>query len=113
MIHPHTALRFITDKIGYGVVATQLIPRGTITWVRDDFDQAFSALHIESMAPIYHALTTKYCFVDAKGDSRLWWDLARKEKSLVEAVAVLAHKIPIASCRQNYYPGIMRRPLWP
>jgi hypothetical protein len=77
MIHPHTELRFINEKIGYGVVATQLIPRGTITWVRDAFDQTFSALHIASMAPIYRDLITKYCFVDAKGDSILCWDLAR------------------------------------
>ena len=77
MIHPHTELRFINEKIGYGVVATQLIPRGTITWVRDEFDQAFSALHIASMAPLYRALAAKYCFVDAKGDYILRWDLAR------------------------------------
>jgi hypothetical protein len=79
MIHPHSELRFVNNKIGfgYGVVATQLIPRGTITWVRDEFDQAFSVLHIESMAPIYRDLTTKYCFVDAKSDSILCWDLAR------------------------------------
>jgi hypothetical protein len=25
MIHPHTELRFISDDIGYGVVATQFI----------------------------------------------------------------------------------------
>ena len=77
MIHPHTELRFVNEQIGYGVVATQLIPRGTITWVRDEFDQAFSALHIETMAPLYRALTTKYCFVDAQGDAILCWDLAR------------------------------------
>jgi hypothetical protein len=77
MIHPHTELRFINDQIGYGVVATQLIPRGTITWVRDEFDQAFSAMRLESMAPLYRDIAAKYCFVDAKGDYILCWDLAR------------------------------------
>lgn len=35
MIHPDTELRFINPEIGYGVFATQFIPRGTITWVRE------------------------------------------------------------------------------
>ena len=77
MIHPHTELRFINEKIGYGVVATQMIPRGTITWVRDEFDQAFAATHIERMLPLYQDLAAKYCFVDARGDYILCWDLAR------------------------------------
>jgi hypothetical protein len=199
MIHPHTELRFINEKIGYGVVATQMIPRGTITWVRDEFDQAFAATKIERMLPLYQDLAAKYCFVDARGDYILCWDLARylnhscepscrsagydfelavrdiapgeeltddygslnleydfvcfcqtplcrekirpddlaryadswdgivaepfrlirtvsqplwplvKEKAVVEAV--LANRLPIASCRQNYYPGVMLKHL--
>jgi uncharacterized protein len=77
MLHPHTELRFINDRIGYGVVATRLIPRGTITWVRDDLDRALSAAQVERMAPIYHDIVAKYCFVDARGDFILCWDLAR------------------------------------
>lgn len=38
MIHPDTELRFINEKIGYGVVALKLIPRGTITWALDKLD---------------------------------------------------------------------------
>jgi hypothetical protein len=36
MIHPWTELRFINDSIGYGVFATQFIPKGTIVWALDD-----------------------------------------------------------------------------
>jgi len=77
MLHPHTELRFINAPIGYGVVATRLIPRGTITWVRDDLDQAFCIEQVKSMAPVYRDIIAKYCFVDAKGDFVLCWDLAR------------------------------------
>ena len=77
MIHPHTELRFINDQIGYGVVATRLIPCGTITWVRDAFDQSLSAAQVERMAPIYRDIAAKYCFVDARGNLVLCWDLAR------------------------------------
>jgi hypothetical protein len=77
MLHPHTQLQFINDQIGYGVVATRLIPRGSITWVRDDLDQTFSAAQVERMAASYREIIDKYCFVDAKGNFVLCWDLAR------------------------------------
>lgn len=77
MVHPHTQQQFINEEIGYGVVATRLIPRGTITWVRDAFDQVISAVKVERIAPIYRDIVVKYCFVDAKGDFVLCWDLAR------------------------------------
>jgi hypothetical protein len=77
MIHPNTELRFINPKIGYGVVATRLIPRGTITWVRDDFDQAFTTAQVERMPPPYREIMDKYSFVDPLGDHVLCWDLAR------------------------------------
>lgn len=77
MLHPHTRLQFINDQIGYGVVATQLIPRGSITWVRDDLDQTFSAAQVELMPATYREIIDKYCFVDAKGSFVLCWDLAR------------------------------------
>jgi len=80
MLHPHTELRFINKQIGYGVVATHFIPRGTVTWVRDDFDQAFSAAQVERMAPLYHDIVAKYCFVDSRGDFILCWDLARSTR---------------------------------
>lgn len=77
MIHPHTELRFINDQIGYGVVATRLIPCGTITWVRDEFDQSLPAAQVERMDSIYRDIAAKYGFVDARGDLVLCWDLAR------------------------------------
>ncbi|HAV55880.1 MAG TPA: SET domain-containing protein-lysine N-methyltransferase, partial [Aequorivita sp.] len=42
MIHPKTELKFISDQIGYGVVATEFIPAGTITWALDDLDREFT-----------------------------------------------------------------------
>jgi hypothetical protein len=77
MLHPHTELQFINEQIGYGIVATHFIPRGTVTWVRDDFDQAFSLAQVERMAPLYRDIVAKYCFVDGRGDFVLCWDLAR------------------------------------
>jgi hypothetical protein len=77
MIHPHTELRFVSSEIGHGVVATRLIPRGTITWVRDDLDQVFSAEEINRMPGIYREVLDKYTFVDSDGLRVLCWDQGR------------------------------------
>jgi uncharacterized protein len=77
MIHPHTELRFINEEMGHGVFATRLIPKGTITWVRDDFDQTFTVEQVERMEPAYQAILEKYSFVDAKGMVVLCWDYSR------------------------------------
>lgn len=77
MIHPATELRFINEKIGYGVVATRFIPKGTVTWVRDRLDQTFSPTQMVEFGALYREILDKYSFVDGRGDSILCWDLAR------------------------------------
>ena len=77
MVHPDTELRFIHDDVGFGAVATRLIPRGTITWVQDELDQVFTPSRLNSLAPIFSNVLNKYSFVNGRGDSVLCWDLAR------------------------------------
>jgi hypothetical protein len=77
MIHPHSELRFINNEIGYGVVATHFIPKGTITWALDKLDREFSALEIEEMDPIYKDILSKYCFRNNMGQFVLCWDNGR------------------------------------
>jgi uncharacterized protein len=77
MIHPDTELRYVNDIIGYGVFATRHIPRGTITWVRDEFDQAFSADQVLDMRDPYKQILGRYGYIDRHGDTVLCWDHAR------------------------------------
>lgn len=77
VIHPDTELRFVNPEIGFGVFATRLIPKGTITWVRDRLDQSFTPGEIEQMPPPYHDLVLKYSFIDARCRFVLCWDHAR------------------------------------
>ncbi len=77
MIHPHTELRFISDEMGYGVFATQLLPKGTITWVQDAFDREFTERQIQQMDPIHRELAEMYCFRNSKGNYVLCWDHGR------------------------------------
>lgn len=77
MLHPDTELRLINETIGFGVVATRLIPRGTITWVRDRLDQTLSADQVKALPAGYWDIVLKYSFIDGRGDFVLCWDLAR------------------------------------
>lgn len=77
MLHPHTELRHVSKLIGYGVFATQLIPKGTITWVRDDLDRTFPPHEVAGFRPEYQDLLDKYSFIDRGGNAVLCWDLAR------------------------------------
>ena len=77
MIHPHTELRFINDEVGYGLVATRFIPKGTITWAFDQLDREFTPNQFDQLAPIYKEILVKYCFRNSKGNSILCWDNAR------------------------------------
>jgi len=77
MIHPHTELQFINEEVGYGVVATQLIPKGTITWVQDKLDREFSPTQMRSMDAVYQKILETYTFRNNKGNYVLCWDNER------------------------------------
>ncbi|MEQ9167294.1 MAG: SET domain-containing protein-lysine N-methyltransferase, partial [Fulvivirga sp.] len=68
MIHPKTELRFINDEIGYGVVATDFIPAGTITWVLDKLDREFSPLEVEGMDQLYKDILEVYSYRNRAGN---------------------------------------------
>ncbi|MBU3948303.1 MAG: SET domain-containing protein [Proteobacteria bacterium] len=77
MIHPDTELRLINDEIGYGVVATGFIPKGTITWVLDKLDRVFSPSEITEYPTPYQDAVSKYCFRNKSGNYVLCWDSTR------------------------------------
>ncbi|MCK0144520.1 SET domain-containing protein [Arenibacter sp. F26102] len=77
MIHPKTELQFINKEVGYGVVATEFIPAGTITWVLDKLDREFTQTELESLEPLYQSILDTYTFRDNKGRFILCWDNAR------------------------------------
>jgi uncharacterized protein len=77
MIHPFTEIRFISPEKGYGVVAKQFIPKGTITWVQDKLDMVFDREKIEELGDSYAGIIDTYCFRDNQGNHILCWDNAR------------------------------------
>jgi uncharacterized protein len=77
MIHPKTELRFISKEVGYGVVATEFIPAGTITWALDNFDREFTPTELKSMNSFYQNILDTYSFRNNKGNFVLCWDISR------------------------------------
>lgn len=77
MLHPHTELRFVSEKIGYGIYATKLIPKGTITWVKDQLDRIIPKEEVSSINEANLENFLKYTYRDNKGDYVFCWDLTR------------------------------------
>lgn len=77
MIHPDTELRFISEAIGYGVVAKKFIPKGTITWVQDDLDRVFTLEEEKKISAKMREYLETYCFTNSYGQKVLCWDNAK------------------------------------
>lgn len=77
MIHPKTELKLISEEIGYGVVAKEFIPAGTITWVLDNLDRTFTPAQFKKMNLLYQNILDTYCYRNNKGNLVLCWDYGR------------------------------------
>lgn len=77
MLHPHTEVRLIDDRIGHGVFATRLIPKGTAVWVLDKFDRVYTEAEVRELEPVYQEILEKYCFRDRHGRWVFCWDITR------------------------------------
>lgn len=77
MLHPHTELRFVSEDIGYGIFATHDIPKGTITWVKDELDRVFTPAEVKQMTEANLENLLKYTYRDRNGDYFFCWDLTR------------------------------------
>lgn len=77
MIHPSTRLEFVNEIIGYGVIAADFIPKGTITYVKDPFDIDLSRDEYLKLEPQYKVIADKYTYREGNGHRILSWDIAK------------------------------------
>lgn len=77
MIHPATELRWVSDEVGFGVFSTAFIPRGTITWVRDEMDQVLGPERMRSLPAPVRQRVEFFSFIDRRGDHVFCWDIGR------------------------------------
>jgi hypothetical protein len=105
MIHPSTKLTFINEDIGYGVVATEFIPRGTIVWVRDELDRRLSKEQFQSLGPLYEESLLKYLYVDSTDMYVLCWDIARYINHSCESTCLPAGFDGFEVAVRDIHPG--------
>ncbi len=77
MIHPDTELRWVNSTVGYGVFATNLIPEGTIVYVKDQLEVSISPDNYLILDNNYREIIDKYSFIDDKGNRIISWDIAK------------------------------------
>ncbi|MBK9452234.1 MAG: SET domain-containing protein-lysine N-methyltransferase [Bacteroidetes bacterium] len=77
MIHPSLELRMISPEVGYGVFATELIPKGTITYVEDELEVRIPEAQFLSYQTPIRAILDKFSYIDAHGDRILSWDFGK------------------------------------
>lgn len=104
MIHPDTELRHVNGRIGYGVFATQPIPKGTVTWALDPLDQVLSLDQEEQLRYRSTALLDKYTYRNRDGQRVLLWDLARWMNHSCEA-NTLSPGLDIELAIRDILPG--------
>ncbi len=104
MMHPHTELRYIDERIGFGVFATRFIPMGTLTWALDDLDQILEPEAVYALDEDRKKLILKYSFRNQYGQFILCWDNGRFINHSFHANCVgTAYEIEIAV--RDIYPG--------
>jgi hypothetical protein len=77
MLHPKTALCFINSEVGYGVFATDFIPQGTITYIKDSLETEVSPTEYLLHPPAMQEIIEKYSFIDERGYRIVSWDFAK------------------------------------
>jgi len=77
MIHPKTTLKWINDEIGYGVFATEFIPKGSIVYTKDPFEILLSPEMYTNLEVPFREMADKYSYIDENGVRIISWDIAR------------------------------------
>jgi hypothetical protein len=77
VLHPAIDLKLVNPDIGYGVFATQDIPKGTITWALDPLDQIIDQSKAKNIRDLSEVQLRRYSWVNGSGDRILCWDFGR------------------------------------
>ncbi|MEE4242632.1 MAG: SET domain-containing protein [Desulfopila sp.] len=74
MIHPSTQVQYINTEKGYGLVATEKIPHGTIIWTLDPLDRTISPSQMQEFEPQFRDILLTYSFRNNQGNYVFCWD---------------------------------------
>jgi len=68
MIHPHTEIRLTSDQFSYGTFATEFIPKGAITFVKNCLDFSISPSIFGDCCEDMQRIIADNSFVDENGN---------------------------------------------
>lgn len=88
MLHPWTRLTWVSDEIGYGVIATRPIPMGTILWALDPLDRILGPAQVETLDPALWPVLETYSYINRNGHRILCWDHGRFMNHSCEPVSL-------------------------
>lgn len=77
MFHPKARIQWINDTVGYGLVATEFIPKGTITYVKDPLEIEITRDYFATLPPPLQAEVEKYSYIDEHGTRIVSWDFSK------------------------------------
>ena len=77
MIHPSTEVKYISHEKGYGLFATRFIPKGTVTWVRDQLDREISPDGLQQYDSMVQEAIINYSYRNSRGNFIFCWDNTR------------------------------------
>lgn len=77
MIHPDTQVGLVNEHIGLGVFATQLIPKGTITYALDKLEIIVSQKKYQRLPSTLAESVERFSYIDRTGRRVLSWDHAK------------------------------------
>jgi hypothetical protein len=77
MVHPDTTLKFVNPVMGSGVFATEFIPKGTLTYVKDSLEIDISPSHYSRHPKPMQGVIDKYSYIDEQGHYIISWDNAK------------------------------------
>lgn len=77
MLHPSHELRFINSAIGYGIFATEPIPKGTIIVFSDSLDIKILPRMYARFSEKFREIVESFTYIDKEGQGVLPWDNAK------------------------------------
>ncbi|MCC7405389.1 MAG: SET domain-containing protein [Bdellovibrionales bacterium] len=77
MILPSLRIKWISDDIGYGLFATEFIPKGTVTYAFDPLEIVLPRKILEQEKEPMRSMIDKYSYEDNSGNLIICWDLGK------------------------------------
>ena len=97
MLHPANQVRFVNQEIGYGVFATEPIPKGTVVAAEDPFSIQITPDKFASLNVKFREIVRFYGYVNIEGNGVVDWDNSKyMNHSCNYNVLSTAYKVCIA-----------------